>query len=147
METELFNSYLDEAERVFYLDSASANGAFLLRDGITGKILEGVRVFRLEGETGHDLGITGKEAEAVLGKAGITVNKNSIPFETRSPFVTSGIRIGTPAVTTRGMGEGEMEVIADLIVQVLKNPQKDSVVQSCREKVWQMCENFMVDQG
>jgi glycine hydroxymethyltransferase len=94
-----------------------------------------------------NLGITGKEAEAVLGKAGITVNKNSIPFETRSPFVTSGIRIGTPAVTTRGMGEGEMEVIADLIVQVLKNPQKDSVVQSCREKVWQMCENFMVDQG
>lgn len=91
-----------------------------------------------------NLGITGKEAEAVLGKAGITVNKNSIPFETRSPFVTSGIRIGTPAVTTRGMGEGEMEVIADLIVQVLKNPQKDSVIQSCRKKVWQMCENFMV---
>ncbi len=91
-----------------------------------------------------NLGITGKEAQAVLGKAGITVNKNSIPFETRSPFVTSGIRIGTPAVTTRGMGEGEMEVIADLIVQVLKNPQKDSVIQSCRKKVWQMCENFMV---
>ncbi|HPK07904.1 MAG TPA: carboxypeptidase-like regulatory domain-containing protein, partial [Aminivibrio sp.] len=59
LETELFNSYLDEAERVFYLDSDSAKAAFLVRDGITGNILEGVRVFRVEGEAGHDLGITG----------------------------------------------------------------------------------------
>ncbi|MBP9027819.1 MAG: carboxypeptidase regulatory-like domain-containing protein [Aminivibrio sp.] len=60
LETELFNSYLDEAERVFYLDSDSAKAEFLVRDGITGNILEGVRVFRVEGEAGHDLGITGK---------------------------------------------------------------------------------------
>jgi len=68
-----------------------------------------------------DLGITGIDAENALGRAGITVNKNTIPRETRSPFVTSGLRIGTPAVTSRGMKEEEMRFIGDRIARVLKD--------------------------
>jgi len=66
--------------------------------------------------------LTGKEGEAALEHVGITVNKNTVPFETRSPFITSGIRIGTPAVTTRGMKEKEMERIGNLIADVLAAP-------------------------
>ena len=65
-------------------------------------------------------GLTGKEVQEALDRAWITVNKNTIPFETKSPMVTSGVRIGTPAVTTRGMREPEMEVIADLIDRVVR---------------------------
>jgi glycine hydroxymethyltransferase len=88
------------------------------------------------------LGITGKEAETLLGRAGITVNKNSIPFETRSPFVTSGIRIGTPAVTTRGMQAPEMRTIGRMIAEVLKHPDNDSAVAVNRKKIIELCEAF-----
>jgi len=90
------------------------------------------------------LNITGKFAEEVLGRAQITLNKNSIPFETRSPFVTSGVRIGTPAVTTRGMKETEMELIADLMTNILKNPEDEAVIQETREKVNELCEAFPI---
>src|SRR5205814_8686281 len=70
-------------------------------------------------------GITGKAAEAALGKAGITVNKNAIPFDQNPPMVASGIRVGTPAVTTRGMREAEMETIGELITRVLRTPEDD----------------------
>lgn len=70
--------------------------------------------------------ITGKEAEVALDKAGITVNKNTVPFETRSPFVTSGVRIGTPALTTRGMKEKDMELVGQWIVDVLKNTSDEA---------------------
>ncbi len=79
--------------------------------------------------------ITGKEAEEALGKAEITVNKNMVPFDDKSPFVTSGIRIGTPAVTTRGLKEEDMIVIVDLIDDVIKNSENDSVLNSVKEKV------------
>lgn len=93
-----------------------------------------------------NLDITGKEAEEVLGRAGITVNKNAIPFDTRGPAVTSGIRIGTPAVTTRGMREPEMEIIGDLIDDVLKNGRNDEhVIQTSREKVLELCEVYPFD--
>ena len=90
--------------------------------------------------------ITGKDAEEALDRAGITVNKNVIPFETRSPFVTSGIRIGTPAVTTRGMGEPEMEVIGDLISRVLNDIDRDDVKASVKDDVRGLTEQFPVYQ-
>ena len=86
--------------------------------------------------------ITGKDAEAALEKAGITVNKNTVPFETRSPFVTSGIRIGTPALTTRGMKENEMLKIGEMIVQTLEKVEDDSFHAETRKKVRELCDQF-----
>ena len=88
------------------------------------------------------LGITGKVAENRLEQAGITVNKNTIPFDTQSPFVTSGIRIGTPAVTTRGMKEAEMARIGGFIVEVLKHPDDESVIRQVRQNVTRLCADF-----
>jgi glycine hydroxymethyltransferase len=90
----------------------------------------------------RNLNITGKDAENALGHAGITVNKNSIPFETLSPSVTSGIRIGTPAVTTRGMKTPEMQIIADLIVDVLQNYDNNSLIKNTKTKVRELCGDF-----
>ncbi|MFC1812557.1 serine hydroxymethyltransferase [Thermodesulfobacteriota bacterium] len=90
----------------------------------------------------RDLNITGKDAEEALGRADITVNKNSIPFETQSPAVTSGIRIGTPAITTRGMKEPEMASIAKLLVDVLKNPDNEGVIKNTKMKVREIAEAF-----
>ena len=87
---------------------------------------------------------TGKDAAAALDRAAITVNKNSIPFDTKSPFVTSGIRIGTPAVTTRGMKEAEMEQIADLIKRVINRPQDKASIQEVRKEVLQLTEHFPI---
>jgi glycine hydroxymethyltransferase len=90
----------------------------------------------------RNLKITGKDAEDALGRAGITVNKNSIPFETLSPTLTSGIRIGTPAITTRGMKTPEMETIAELIVHVLQNHTDDNIIATTKKKVFELCEAF-----
>lgn len=90
----------------------------------------------------RSLNITGKDAEKALGRAGITVNKNTIPFETQSASVTSGIRLGTPVLTSRGMKEPEMAIIAGLIVDVLKNLNNDGVIHQTREKVLELCETF-----
>src|SRR5204863_9897069 len=73
-------------------------------------------------------GITGKAAEAALGKAAITVNKNAIPFDPNPPMTASGIRVGTPAVTTRGMGEREMDLIGELIARALKSHEDDAAL-------------------
>lgn len=86
--------------------------------------------------------LTGKEAEAELEDAGITVNKNMVPFDNQSPFVTSGIRIGTPALTTRGMRESEMEEIAFLIDKVLSSRQSASVEKMVRSQVDDLCSRF-----
>ncbi len=90
------------------------------------------------------LGVSGKDAAAALDKASITVNKNAIPFDTKSPFVTSGIRIGTPAVTTRGMQENEMDRIADAITRILKAPQDEAVIQAVRKDVLALTARFPV---
>ena len=79
--------------------------------------------------------VTGKVAEEALGKAGITVNKNMVPFDTESPFVTSGIRVGTPAITTRGLNESEMPQIVDFIDRVIQNTDNDAVLKEIKNDV------------
>ncbi len=86
--------------------------------------------------------ITGKMASAALEKAGITANKNTVPFETRSPFVTSGIRLGTPATTTRGLKEAEMELAAAWIERAIANMDNDAVLEEIRLQVRELCEKF-----
>jgi len=87
-------------------------------------------------------GISGKKAEAALERAGITVNKNTVPFDQRSPFVTSGIRVGTPALTTRGMKEAEMERIAELMARVLADPAGEETQAAVRGETRALCEAF-----
>jgi glycine hydroxymethyltransferase len=89
-------------------------------------------------------GITGKDAEAALGKAHITVNKNAVPNDPQKPFVTSGLRIGTPAVTTRGYQEADCVELANWICDVLDNPKDENVIASVRENVTKQCRKFPV---
>lgn len=89
-----------------------------------------------------DRDIPGKQAAEVLDRVGITVNKNTIPFDKRSPAITSGIRVGTPALTTRGMKESEMELIANMIADVLENIDNNEVLEKTRAKVMELCSGF-----
>jgi glycine hydroxymethyltransferase len=116
------------------LAAAVAAGGFRLVSGGTDNHLMLVDVF--------SKGITGKAAEAALGKAGITVNKNAIPFDQNPPMVASGVRIGSPAVTTRGMRESEMDLIADLITRALKSPDDDRALGMIRDEVETLCRRF-----
>ncbi|HYM25506.1 MAG TPA: serine hydroxymethyltransferase [Vicinamibacterales bacterium] len=113
--------------------SLSASG-FRLVSGGTDNHLMLVDVF--------SKGITGKAAEAALGKAGITVNKNAIPFDQNPPMVASGIRVGTPAVTTRGMRETDMAAVGDLIARALKTPDDDRALGMVRAEVESLCRRF-----
>ncbi|HAU4904743.1 TPA: serine hydroxymethyltransferase, partial [Aeromonas hydrophila] len=88
--------------------------------------------------------LTGKEADAALGKANITVNKNSVPNDPRSPFVTSGVRIGTPAITRRGFKEAESIQLTNWICDVLDNHDNDAVLATVREQVLDICRRFPV---
>jgi glycine hydroxymethyltransferase len=92
-------------------------------------------------------GLTGKQAETMLDEANITVNKNAIPYDTKNPLVTSGIRIGTPAVTTRGMREAEMGRIAELILEVLRSEGRKEVVESVASRVSDLCAGFRLARG
>lgn len=94
-----------------------------------------------------DKNITGKDAEEVLERAGIAVNKNTIPFEKRSPFITSGLRIGTPAVTTRGMREREMRQIAKWIGKALRDIKDEKVINEIRREVKRLCDKFPLFSG
>jgi glycine hydroxymethyltransferase len=87
-------------------------------------------------------GLTGKIAEAALGKAGITVNKNAIPFDKNPPMVASGIRVGTPAITSRGMREPEMDLVAEYIARALASPEDDGLLGSIRTEVEGLCRKF-----
>jgi glycine hydroxymethyltransferase len=116
------------------LAAALAGSGFRLVSGGTDNHLMLVDVF--------SKGITGKGAEAALGKAGITVNKNAIPFDRNPPMVASGIRIGTPAVTTRGMRESEMDQIGELIVRALASVEDDGVLGAIRHEVERLCRKF-----
>ena len=90
-------------------------------------------------------GLTGKELEALLDRAHITANKNTIPFETTSPFITSGVRIGTPAITSRGMKEQEAIKIADLVTEVIW--KKEEAVADVSDKVHELCAAFPIYEG
>jgi len=113
------------AERGFHLVSGGTDNHLLLIDL----------------RPSHDE-LTGKDAEQALEAAGITMNKNTVPGETRSPFVTSGLRIGTPALTTRGMGEGEMRRIADWMTHVLERPSDTDRIAAVRAEVRELCDAF-----
>ena len=113
--------------------SLAANGFRLVSGGTDNHLLL-VDVF--------SQGLTGKVAEAALGKAGITVNKNAIPFDENPPMVASGIRLGTPAVTTRGMAEPEMDRIGEFVSRVLATPEDDRVASMVRAEVEGLCRTF-----
>ena len=89
-------------------------------------------------------GVPGKEAQVALDSVGITLNKNTVPNDPRSPFDPSGIRLGTPAITTRGMKEPEMEKIADWIDRVIKNIKDESTLKTIKAEVAEMCSKFPV---
>ena len=122
------------------IDNARALAAELMEQGY--KIVSG-------GTDNHvmlldltDTGISGRDAEDALHAAGITVNKNMVPFDKRSPFVTSGIRLGAAALTTRGFKQGEFKQIARWIDHVLKNIDNETVYQQVREDIGAMCRQF-----
>jgi len=121
-------------ENARILASSLASAGFRIVSGGTDNHLLLVDVFAK--------GITGKEAEAALDKAGITVNKNTIPFDQNPPMVASGIRLGTPAVTTRGMRQSEMQQIAGLIVRALERRQDEEVLRTVRGEVEELCRAF-----
>ena len=89
-------------------------------------------------------GISGKAAEKALEKAGITVNKNMVPFDKRSPFITSGIRVGTPAITTRNMGSNEMKMIASFINTVVTDADNEDTIQNVKSQVKELCDSFPI---
>ena len=116
------------------LAGALASSGFRLVSGGTDNHLLLVDVF--------SKGLTGKVAEEALGRSGITVNKNAIPFDENPPMIASGIRLGTPAVTTRGMGEPEMDKIGELIARVLAAPDDDQITNSVRSEIKALCQQF-----
>lgn len=128
------------------LENAKALSEFLLSEGfhlVTGGTDNHLMLVDLSQSQGTKE-LTGKIAENILDEAGITINKNTVPNETRSPFVTSGIRIGTPALTTRGMKTTEMKQIAKWIAEVLKNPDNTDLQKKIKQQVKELCQNFPI---
>jgi glycine hydroxymethyltransferase len=140
-----FKEALAESFKIYQINvvkNAKALAQHLMKDGVR-LISDGTDNHMMLADL-QNFNITGKDAEEALGKAGITVNKNFIPFEKLSPFITSGIRIGTPATTSRGMLKTEMEFIAKLIVDVLKKPNDNNLIVSTRKKVLELCDAFPI---
>jgi glycine hydroxymethyltransferase len=133
--TPAFRTYQQQiVKNAARLAAGLAGAGFRLVSGGTDNHLMLVDVF--------SKGLTGKVAEVALGKAGITVNKNAIPFDKNPPMVASGIRIGTPAVTTRGMREPEMDTIAALIARALASPEDEATLAAVRADVEALCRKF-----
>ena len=122
------------------IDNAKALAAALQDKGLT--IVSGGTDTHVMLVDVRSTGLTGKEAEHLLDEVGITCNKNTIPFDPASPFVTSGIRLGTPALTTRGLQVKDMEEIADIIAAVLKNPEDKAVHEDANKRVAALCEAY-----
>jgi glycine hydroxymethyltransferase len=138
-----FQEALSEPFRIY--QAQIVKNAKAMADGL---MREGLRL--VSGGTDNHLmlvdltakGVSGKDAQEVLDRAGITVNKNGIPFDTQGPMITSGIRVGTPALTTRGMKETDMKVIARLIAEVLTHIHDEGKIQAVRAEVRSLCEKF-----
>jgi len=126
------------------VDNAKALGEELVRGGL--RLVSGGTDCHLLLVDVSPLGITGKQAEAALDEAGITVNKNMIPFDQRKPAETSGIRVGTPALTTRGMREPEMRQIAQWIIQILRSPEDEQLKKRVRAAVLELTSHFPLHQ-
>ena len=122
------------------IDNAKALAAALQDKGLT--IVSGGTDTHVMLVDVRSTGLTGKEAEHLLDEVGITCNKNTIPFDPASPFVTSGIRLGTPALTTRGLQVKDMEEIADIVAAVLKNPEDKAVHEEASKRVAALCEAY-----
>lgn len=122
------------------IDNAKALAAALQEKGLT--IVSGGTDTHVMLVDVRNTGLTGKEAEHLLDEVGITCNKNTIPFDPASPFVTSGIRLGTPALTTRGLQVKDMEEIADIIATVLKNPEDKSIHEEASKRVAALCKAY-----
>ena len=122
------------------IDNAKALAAALQEKGLT--IVSGGTDTHVMLVDVRNTGLTGKEAEHLLDEVGITCNKNTIPFDPASPFVTSGIRLGTPALTTRGLQVKDMEEIADIIATVLKNPEAKAIHEEASKRVAALCEAY-----
>ncbi|NEO02822.1 MAG: serine hydroxymethyltransferase, partial [Moorea sp. SIO3I7] len=90
----------------------------------------------------RSIGMTGKRADQLVSGVKITANKNTVPFDPESPFVTSGLRLGSPAMTTRGMGVAEFTEIGNIIADRLLNPEDEQVANQCRQRVAQLCDRF-----
>ena len=126
------------AEQV--IKNAKVLAAELIAKGLT--IVSGGTDTHVMLVTVRSTGLTGKEAEDLLDEIGITANKNTIPFDPASPFVTSGVRLGTPALTTRGLKEDDMKEIADIIATVLQNPEDTAKHQDAAKRVAALCEKY-----
>lgn len=133
--TEDFHSYAVQIKK-----NASALAGRLMKNGL--RIVSGGTDTHVMLVDVKALGITGKIAQNVLDQVGITCNKNTIPFETLSPFVTSGIRLGSPALTTRGLKEKDFEEIGDIISAVLKDPDSEAVRAQAAERVAVLCRSY-----
>lgn len=124
------------------IDNAKALATHLQQEGIS--IVSGGTDNHLVLVKTDSVNMSGKDAEQLLEKVHITCNKNMIPGDTRSPFITSGIRIGTPAITTRGLNEQHMKLVAIWIAKALKNPSDESILNSVKEEVLKLCRDFPV---
>lgn len=135
-----FKSYIEKM-----LDNAKVLAEGLLNEGLT--VVSGGTDNHILLLDLRPIGLTGKEAESILDEVGITANKNAIPHDTASPLITSGIRFGTPAMTTRGLGSNEMKEIARLIGLALKNPESSAVKEQIRRSVHEITLQFPLYEG
>jgi glycine hydroxymethyltransferase len=122
------------------VENASAMAAQLHKRGF--KLVSGGTDNHLMLVDLRSIGMTGKQADSLLGGVNITANKNTVPFDPESPFVTSGLRLGSPAMTTRGMGAAEFTEIANIIADRLLNPEDEAVARDCRRRVAALCASF-----
>jgi glycine hydroxymethyltransferase len=124
------------------LDNAKELAAGLQKNGL--RLISGGTDNHLVLVDLTETGVTGKQAEEALGRVGIVVNRNTVPFDSKPPRITSGMRLGTPAVTTRGFGKEEMKKIAAMILKILADIDNPKVQREVSEEVSQMCSRFPV---